>query len=271
MSCMAALHLPSSLVVDTRPDIPRPVPYRGRHGLMLPREHNPMQDELDSLNVYARNHKISVNHQKTKIMLFSRHKKYDFVTELQLIENQNIEVVEEMKIVGYILRSDLKTCSNTAYIVKKAYGRMWILRRLKALGASRNRLLDVLQKQVLSTLNLGVPAWDCLLTEQEKVDIERVLKTGLKIIWGRHYTTFEDVIREANLKTLRQVREKIIKKFLSKSKKHKKFCKWFVENTAPTVNTRAPNRTKYKPVFAKKAFFKNSPIPVLTSMANTQV
>ena len=271
MSCMAALHLPSSLVVDTRPDIPRPVPYRGRHGLMLPRENNPMQDELDFLNSYARNHKISVNHQKTKIMLFSRHIKYDFVPELQLIENQNIEVVEEMKIVGFVLRSDLKTCSNTSYIVKKAYGRMWILRRLKALGASRTRLLDVLQKQILSVLNLGVPAWDCLLTEQEKVDLERVLKTGLKIIWGPHYTRFEEIIREANLKTLRQVREKIVKQFLRKSIKHKKFSKWFVENTAPTVNTRAPNRTKYKPVYAKKAFFKNSPIPVLTSMANTQV
>ena len=115
-------------------------------------------------------------------MLFSRYNKYDFVPELQLIENENIEVVEEMKNVGYILRTDLKTCSNTAYIVKKAYGRMWILCRLKALGASRHRLLDVLQKQILSVLNLGVPAWDCLLAEQEKVDLERVLRTGLKII-----------------------------------------------------------------------------------------
>ena len=60
MSCMVALHLPSSLVVDTRPDIPRPVPYRGRHGLMLPRENNPMQDQLDSLNNYARN-QITIN------------------------------------------------------------------------------------------------------------------------------------------------------------------------------------------------------------------
>jgi hypothetical protein len=70
LSCMVALHLPSSLVVDTRPDIPRPVPYRGRHGLMLPRQSNSMQDELDLLNLYAKSHKISVNHQKTKIMLF---------------------------------------------------------------------------------------------------------------------------------------------------------------------------------------------------------
>ena len=35
MSCLVSLHLPSVLVPDTRPDIPRPVPYRGRTGHRL--------------------------------------------------------------------------------------------------------------------------------------------------------------------------------------------------------------------------------------------
>ena len=271
LSCMAALHLPSSLVVDTRPDIPRPVPYRGRHGLRLPRESNTLQDELDSLNVYAENRKISVNHQKTKVMLFSRHKKYDFLPELELIENEKIEVVDEMKIVGYILRSDLKTCSNTDYIIKKAYARMWIIRRLKGLGATKTRLLDVLQKQVLSVLNLGVPAWDSLLTEQEKEDFERVLKTGLKIIWGQDYTHFYDILRESNLKTMKQVREKIVKKFLRKTIEHTKFRRWFAEDRNPRINTRAGNRKRFKPVPARKRFYQKSPIPTLTSLANTLI
>ena len=197
---MTALHLPSSLVPDTRPDIPQPVPYRGRLGLRLPEELNELQSELHSLNVYAENHLMSVNHLKTKVMLFSRHRKYDFLPEMQLIQNSNIEVVEEMKIVGFILRSDMKTISNTNYIIGKAYGRMWIICRLKALGASRTRLLDVLQKQVLSVLHLAVPAWDCFLTCQERADLERVLKTGLRIIWGKEYTTFEQVLQASNLK-----------------------------------------------------------------------
>jgi hypothetical protein len=268
MSCMAALHLPSSLVVDTRPDIPRPVPYRGRHGLMLPRESNTLQDELDSLNLYAVKRKMSVNHQKTKVMLFSRHKNYDFLPELELIQDEKIEVVEQMKIVGYILRSDLKTCSNTEFIIKKAYGRMWILRRLKALGASRIRLLDVLQKQILSVLNLGVPAWDSLLTEQEKEDFERVLKTGLKIIWGKDYSTFDTVIKEGQISTMRQVREKIVKKFVKKTIKHIKFKRWFSEHDSAGMNTRTGNRAKFKTVPARKAFFQKSPIPTITNLAN---
>ena len=73
------------------------------------------------------------------------------------------------------------------------------------MGATRERLLDVLQKQVLSVLNLGVPAWDSLLTEQKKEDFERVLKTGLKIIWGQEYTTFSDILRKSSLRTMKQV------------------------------------------------------------------
>ena len=176
-----------------------------------------------------------------------------------------------MKIVGYILRSDLKTCSNTEYIIKKAYSRMWIIRRLKGMGATRVRLLDVLQKQVLSVLNLGVPAWDSLLTEQEKEDFERVLKTGLKIIWGQEYTTFSDILRKSSLRTMKQVREKIVNKFLRKTIKHSKFSKWFAEDTSRRINTRAGNRTRFKPVPARKQFYVKSPIPSLTSLANTVI
>ena len=173
-----------------------------------------------------------------------------------------------MKIVGYILRCDLKTCSNTDFIIKKAYGRMWILRRLTALGASRMRLLDVLQKQILSVLNLGVPAWDSLLTEQEKEDFERVLKTGLKIIWGKDYSTFDSVIKESQIRTMRQVREKIVKNFVRKTIKHHKFKKWFSEHDSAGMTTRTGNRARFKSVPAKKAFFQKSPIPTLTNLAN---
>ena len=146
---------------------------------------------------------------------------------------------------------------------------MWILRRLKALGTSRNRLLDVLQKQILSVLNLGVPAWDCLLTEKEKDDFERVLKTGLRIIWGQDYSTFENITKECNIRTMRQVREKIVKKFVRKTIKHHKFKRWFLENDNTSMNTRAGNRARFKPVPARKGFYQKSPIPTLTKLANT--
>lgn len=271
LSVMAALHLPSSLVPDTRPDIPRPVSYRGRHGLRLPDELNELQSELDCLNLYAENHLMSINHLKTKVLLFSRHRKYDFLPEIQLIQNTNIKVVEEMKIVGFVLRSDLKTISNTNYIIGKAYGRMWVVRRLKTLGASRARLIDVLQKQVLSVLNLGVPAWDCFLTCQERADLERVLKTGLRIIWGHSYTTFEQVLLESGLKTLQETRNKIVRKFVRRKTENNKFRNWFCRQKETNFTTRLNNRKHFKPVIARHEFYRRSCIPTLTELANTTI
>ena len=83
-----------------------------------------------------------------------------------------------MKIVGFLMRSDMRTCSNTQCIIKKAFKRMWLVRRLKGLGTNQGQLIDALQKQVLSVFWLGSPAWYCQTTEQERKDIDRVAKVA---------------------------------------------------------------------------------------------
>ena len=118
----------------------------------------------------------------------------DVMPELSVQTNENIEIVEELKIVGFMLRSDLKTSSNTRFITKKAYSRMWILRRLKALGANTDELLDVMEKQVLSALWLGVPAWDGMTTRSERVQIDRVMRCCLRIIYSDQYGSFQQAL-----------------------------------------------------------------------------
>ena len=56
--------------------------------------------------------------------------------DLDFEGGENIEILDELKVVGYILRSNMKTCSNTAYLTAKAFKRMRLIRRLKNLGAS---------------------------------------------------------------------------------------------------------------------------------------
>ena len=74
-------------------------------------------------------------------------------------DENKLDVVEEMKPVGYKLSSDVSTKSNTQYIVTRAWNRMWVVRRLKSLGASEQELLEVLRCPVLSVLHFAVPAW----------------------------------------------------------------------------------------------------------------
>ena len=63
----------------------------------------------------------------------------------------DIETTETLKLLGLHLRSDLKWIDNTAAMTKKGYARLWIIKRLKNLGASQDDLKDVYDKQIWST------------------------------------------------------------------------------------------------------------------------
>ena len=151
------------------------------------------------------------------------------------IDGNKIEVVEEMQILGLILWSDMKWSSNTENMIEKAYKRVWILRRLKALGADKFKLLDVYIKQVRSVLELAVPAWHSGLTVGEKVDIERVQKSALQIILGMNYSTYKLALKHFNLDTLEERRVVLCEKFSKKAIKHPKHTNWFKPNTRKTV------------------------------------
>ena len=92
--------------------------------------------------------------------------------EISIEDNHILDVVEEVKLLGIKIRSDLKWTANTDYICEKSFKRLWILRRLKALGADKTELIDVYKKQVLSVLELGVPVWAPGLTKHEVTQIE---------------------------------------------------------------------------------------------------
>ena len=160
----------------------------------------------------------------------------------------------------------MKTYSNTSFITGKAYKRMWLLRRLKALGATNEQLIDTLQKQILSVLWLGAPAWYCLLTQAEKTDIDRVGKVGMKIIFGEHYCGFENSLQLSGISRPTDSLAKMTKRFAVKSAKHIKFSKWFQPLTTNTC-TRS-KKQKYVPIRTRTDRFARSPIPFLTQILN---
>ena len=198
-------------------------------------------------------------------MLFNTGKNMDFMPEFE-IEDKEIEVVEEMRILGIMVRSDLKWISNTEHILEKAYSRLWMIRRLKTLGADSTKLLDVFIKQVRSVLELAVPAWHPGLTVNETVDIERVQRAALHIILGMNYSTYKDALKQLNLETLESRRILLCEKFTKKAIKDPKHKNWFRLNTRET-KTRQP-QPKFCPVVARTKRFENSPLAYLTSLLN---
>ena len=103
---------------------------------------------LGELCQFTEKHEMKLNQEKTKAILFNNAVKYDFQPNLTLKNGSQLEVTDELRLLGVQVRSDLSWSSNTTKIFQAAYSRLWMLRRLKPLGATEAELLDVYDKQV---------------------------------------------------------------------------------------------------------------------------
>jgi hypothetical protein len=265
MTLAESINLKDKLI--SVPESVRPLPdsYHARTGHALPVENSEVFRQLQETRNYATENKMKINYKKTKVMVFNTCKKWDFMPQLE-IEGNQLELAEELKILGVVVRSDLKWSSNSKYIVEKGYNRLWMLRRLKNHGAGHEDLKDVYIKQVRSVLELAVPAWHPGLTLSDSLDIERVQKAALHIILGTGYNSYSSALKTAQLDSLADRREALCLKFSKKAAKHDKHSNWFKLNNK-NRQTRQP-KTKFCPVTARTRRFQDSPISYLTDLLN---
>ena len=156
MSYLTSIDLKTKLSVDSDPNPNRPLRFHDRTGHYLPTDNCEIINQLDKLNTFVKDQQMKINFDKTKLILFNTARNYDFMPSISL-GNTELLVVEELKLLGIIITSDMKWHANTAYLCEKGYDRLWMIRNLKRLGASKFELVDVYQKQVRSILELAVP------------------------------------------------------------------------------------------------------------------
>ena len=132
---------------------------------------------------YAIENEMDINYKKTKLMLFDPCKSIDFMPAMEVGGDQ-LEEVDELHLLGVKISSDLKWSKNTEEVVKRASNKLWILRRLKGLGAMKQELVDMYIKHCRSILEYAVPVWQPSITVVERLYLERVQKMALHIILG---------------------------------------------------------------------------------------
>ena len=209
-------------------------------------------------------------------MLFNTARKYDFTPRLSINENTYLEVVEEFRLLGVHFLTSMSWQANTDNMCKNGYSKIWMLRRLRRLGASRTDMLDVYYKQIRCVLELAVVVWTPGLTKAESVQIERVQKCALHVILGDDYESYDQATKTKSLSVekLCERRQKLSLTFAKKCENNPKYSKWFnlSENfKPPNIKTRGcVNRMqpKYTPVPSRTDRYENSPIPFLTKLLN---
>ena len=123
-------------------DITKPLVYHSRTEHILPSLKNILVPELERIVNFTETNKMKLNTKKTSIIMFNRSKTKDFQPEFY-INDELLNVVESVKLVGVMLSSDLKWDRNVHYMCQKAQKRLWMLRRIKDLGGSKQDLLCV--------------------------------------------------------------------------------------------------------------------------------
>ena len=210
---------------------------------------------------------MKVNIKKTKVMLFNTAKKHDFTPALKIDRQiEVLEVTDEIKLLGVKITDDLKWNSNTKYITSKAYSRLWMLRRLKNLGANQSDLIDCYIKYTRSILEYCAVVWHAGLAQINTLGIERVKKAACSIILGKQYAGYQDALLRLGLERLNTRREGLSSRFAKKALKSTKYFSWFVPDTN-LPNTR--RNVKYvKLAQCRTRRLEKSALPFLTKILN---
>ena len=269
LSIAQSINLKECLITNTNPI--RPFELHDQTNHVLPRDSYSLQQQLNKLVEYSKTHEMKINEKKSKVMIFNTRKKYDARPRLAVGDSEYLEVIESYKLLGVIVRSDLRWVENTDYICKKGYRRLWLIRRLKTLGANQSEMLDVYYKQIRALLEMAVPVWQAGLTRNESYQIERVQRTALHIILGEGYKGYENALEELKCEKLSNRRVELCEKFAKKAVKHNQFKNWFCEKeeNLSNINTRSQHsRSKYLEVLTRTERYKKSPIPYLTHILN---
>ena len=119
---------------------PQPDTFHARTGHEFKPVNSRVFKALKQTEKYAEDNKMRINYKKTKLILFNPGTKRDFMPRFVLDNKEELEVVEETKLLGVVIRSDLSWGANTDYMVKRANSKLWCLRRLKKLGGNTSDL-----------------------------------------------------------------------------------------------------------------------------------
>ena len=240
-----------------------PLPYHSRTEHTLPEEKNYLQHEALKLKSFADQNFMTINQLKTKVAIFNPLNKIDVMPKITFDGQNFLEVVEEYKLLGQIISTDMKTLKNTKNILRKAYSKMFMLHRLNKLGCPQNEMIEIMKQQILSMAEQAVPFWGPLITKAESNMIEGILKTGLHIILQDKYISFKHALKSTGLKSMSARRKDLIFKFAKKAEKSDRFSEWFNKNQ-PNQTRRIKPKSSYKEVSCRTTRYARSALPVLT-------
>ena len=211
---------------------------------------------------------MELNAKKTKSMVFNFTKRYQFTTDL-LLKNEKIEIVEQTKLLGLILTSDLKWDENTNYLVKDANRRMIMLRAASKFTRDKQVLKQIYYSRIRCKLEQSAAVWSSSLNQRNIADLERVQKAAVRIINGKPYESYTETLKVLGIMRLSERREVICLKFAKNCLMLDNFKRMFPMHISKH-EMRTRHEEKYILSKSNGKRYGNSEIPNMLKLLNKQ-
>ena len=238
-----------------------------------------LQEALNKEGKQTEKDKMLINANKCNIINFNFSAK-NIPPQNLTLNNNPIQVVEKIKLLGVIISNDLKWTENTSLICYKVNRRFYILCKLKKqFGFTRYELLIAWTTILRPLTEYAAPLWHSGLSETDRKKIETLQKKALGIIVGikyidnkRYYMvnneplSYENALNELGLNSLEQRREILTSKFALQTMKNEKHKNLFQEKEYHARNMR--NKPRVKELNCNTKRYYNSTVPYMSRILN---
>ena len=226
------------------------------------------QSHLHDINEWTKKQKMKPNEKKTKSMIFNFSKKRQFTTKLE-VNDVNLDIVNESKLLGTFLTDKLTWDKNTKELTKKAYKRMQLLHAASWYTNSKVDLKSLYLTFIRSVLEQSAVVWHSSLKKKNKKDLERVQKAAVRVIMGNNYTNYQNALKELNLETLEKRRKQLCFKFAKNCLKNDKVKDLFpIHESKHKMKKRT--QKKYKTNRNKTKRMQKSALPYMRKLLNDE-
>ena len=128
-----------------------------------------------------------------------------------IVDNQTLEVVKTIKLLGVYLTSDFKWTTHVRHISSKASKRLYALRILKQNGVQPSDLKTVYCSFIRPVLEYACPVWHTSLPKFLTDELEHIQKRALKIIVP--HLSYSESLIDLKLPTLEERRKLLCRTF----------------------------------------------------------
>ena len=205
-----------------------------------------------------------LNPKKTKHMIVNFCSSYKFKTRIE-VENSLVDQVNQTKLLGVIISDDMSWNENTRELVKKAYKRMIILRKLQEFKVDRKDLVKIYFQFIRSAVEQSSVVWSSSLTQSDLDSLERIQKVALRIILQNDYISYKNALIVLTLPSMEERYNKLLYNFAIKCVKNPKTSDIFPRND---TSERLRHTEPFSVPMARKERLFKSAVPTMARILN---